>query len=165
MCKFVCPCLVLFIRMYVESDDEDSDEDDSDSDWTSSEEEGEEGEGALDDTVCPPGCEEALFSLACELREKRLDLEDALAEEKKQLEMTRKELDSLKKKAKVLESGVKTAHNEMQAFQVGHTLSHTLTAYTHTHTHTQDFTNPSEYPYFHYSTDFTMAECCLCFSL
>ena len=100
------------------SDDEDSDEDDSDSDYTSSEEEGEEGEGALDDTVCPPGCDEALFSLACELREKRLDLEDALAEEKKQLEMTKKEMESLKKKAKVMEAGVKTAHSEMQAFQV-----------------------------------------------
>ena len=103
-----------------DSDNEDSDEDDSDSDWSSSEEEGEEGEGALDGATCPPGCEETLYSLACELREKRLDLEDALAEEKKQLEITKKELESLKKKAKVMEAGVKTAHNELQAFQVSH---------------------------------------------
>lgn len=69
--------------------------------------------------------------MACELREKRLDLEDALAEEKKQLEITKKELESLKKKAKVMEAGVKTAHNDMQAFQVGSVFVHTLNAFCH----------------------------------
>ena len=99
--------------------DDESDEDDSDSEWmSSSDEEDEEGEGKLDDAVCPEGCEETLFDLACQLREKRMDFEEGIAEGKKQLELAKKEVESLKKKYKVLESGVKSAYSELQAFQV-----------------------------------------------
>ena len=83
---------------------------------SSSEEESEAGEGggALDDSVCPAGCDPALFSLACSLRESRLDVEEALAEEKKAMDQTRKEVEASKKKLKTMESHVKTAQSELE---------------------------------------------------
>ena len=47
-----------------------------------------------------------------------MDIEECIAEEKKALEMQRKELEGMKKKAKTIESHVKTALNELQAFQL-----------------------------------------------
>ena len=83
---------------------------------SSSEEESEVGEegGALDDSVCPTGCDPALFSLACSLRETRLDVEEALQEEKRATEQCRKELEASKKKLKGMESHVKTAQSELE---------------------------------------------------
>ena len=57
-------------------DDDDDTDSDSDSDWSSEDESDEEG---FDDTVCPPGCDQSLFDLAIEMREKRMDVEDILA--------------------------------------------------------------------------------------
>ena len=109
----------IYVCIYVDGDEEgESDEDESDSDWSDSDEEDEGGENKLDDTTCPQGCEEELFDLACQLREKRLDIEDALGEEKKLLDTLKKDLESLKKKAKIMEAGVKTADSDLQAFQV-----------------------------------------------
>ena len=85
--------------------------------FSSSEDES-EAEGELDDSICPAGCDHTLFDKACELREKRLDLEDAITEEKKALESQKKELESLKKKAKTMDAHVKTALGELQAFQL-----------------------------------------------
>ena len=79
---------------------------------------GEEG-GALGDSVCPAGCDPALFSLACLLREERLDVEEALAEEKKVADQSRKELEGSKKKLKTMESHVKTAQNELEVRSSG----------------------------------------------
>ena len=45
-------------------------------------------------------------------------MEDAIAEEKKALESQKKELEGLKKKAKTMDVHVKTALNELQAFQL-----------------------------------------------
>ena len=84
----------------------------------SSSDEDSEDEGELDDSVCPAGCDPALFSKACELREQRLDLEEMVAEEKRLLEVQRKELDSQKKKAKSVDSQVKNARADLQAFQL-----------------------------------------------
>ena len=74
---------------------------------------GEEG-GGLDDSVCPSGCDPTLFSLACSLREARLDVEDALSEEKRTTDHCRKELEGSKKKLKTMESHVKTAQSELE---------------------------------------------------
>lgn len=71
----------------------------------------------MDDSVCPTGCDPALFSLACSLRETRLDIEEGLAEEKKSTEQCRKELESSKKKLKSMESHVKTAQSELEVGQ------------------------------------------------
>eukprot|EP00731_Ephydatia_muelleri_P035796 Em0162g2a len=67
--------------------------DDSDSDSLSSSEEGSEEEEVLDDSTCP-------------------------IEEKKTVENMRKELDAVRKKVKTMESHVKTALGELQAFQL-----------------------------------------------
>lgn len=84
---------------------------------SSSEEESEVGEeGALDDSVCPTGCDPTLFSLACSLRETRLDVEEDLVEEKKAMEQCRKELEASKKKLKNMESHVKTAQNDLEVW-------------------------------------------------
>lgn len=84
----------------------------------SSSDEESETDGDLDDTVCPAGCDQGLFNQACELRERRLDLEDMVAEEKKGLDSQRKELESMRKKAKSMESQVKSALSDLQAFQL-----------------------------------------------
>lgn len=99
-------------------ENEEGESDDSDSDSLSSSEEGSEEEDTLDDSTCPIGCDPSLFNHACELREKRLDLEEATAEEKKTADNMRKELDATRKKVKTLESHVKTALGELQAFQL-----------------------------------------------
>lgn len=87
---------------------------------SSSEEESDEGgeEGAIDDSVCPAGCDPALFSLACSLRETRLDIEEGIVEEKKTTEQCRKELEASKKKLKSMDSHVKTAQSELEVWVV-----------------------------------------------
>ena len=59
-----------------------------------------------------------MFDLACEMREKRMDIEEVLAEEKKSLEILKREVEGLKKKLKVMDTGVKSALNDLQGFQV-----------------------------------------------
>ena len=54
----------------------------------------------------------------CQLRERRLDLEEELAEEKKTSDTLKKEYDALVKKAKVIDSALKTAEADLEAFQV-----------------------------------------------
>ena len=71
-------------------------------------------EKGLDDTVCPPGCDPAHFSLACELRESRLDVEETLGEEKRSMEQCRKELEAARKKLKTVDSHVKTSQTELE---------------------------------------------------
>ena len=101
-------------------DDGSSSEDESESEISSSDDESDSAEGGdkIDDSVCPPGCDQELFDLACEMREKRMDVEELHAEEKKSLEILKREVDGLKKKLKVMDSGVKSALNDLQAFQV-----------------------------------------------
>lgn len=48
-----------------------------------------------------PGCESELFENTLQLRERRLDLEDQLAEERKSAEFLKKECDALIKKVKI----------------------------------------------------------------
>jgi len=59
-----------------------------------------------------------LFLKVCQLRERRLDLEEELAEEKKTSETLKKEYDALVKKAKIIDSALKTAEADLEAFQV-----------------------------------------------
>lgn len=47
-----------------------------------------------------------------------MDVEELHAEEKKSLEILKREVDGLKKKLKIMDSGVKSALNDLQAFQV-----------------------------------------------
>jgi len=52
------------------------------------------------------------------MREKRLDIEEELNEEKKIKETLNKELEALHKKSRVIDSGLKSAEQELEAFQV-----------------------------------------------
>ncbi|MBN3326680.1 CFA44 protein, partial [Atractosteus spatula] len=82
-----------------EEEVESEEESDEESDWGSDEEDSGSETGPLDDSVCPPNCNPELFDSTIELREKRLDIEEALMEEKKIADSLKKECDSLVKKA------------------------------------------------------------------
>ncbi|KAM6987447.1 cilia- and flagella-associated protein 44-like [Tautogolabrus adspersus] len=95
-----------------EESDDDSDEDyddDDDDDHSSSEE-----EGALDSSVCPPGCEPELLENTLQLRERRLDLEKLVVEEKKIAKALRRECDTLVKKEKSMKSSRKAAEEDLK---------------------------------------------------
>ena len=59
-----------------------------------------------------------MYDETCKLREKRLDIEEALSEEKRLKDVLNKELDVLQKKAKVIVMSLKSAEDELEAFQV-----------------------------------------------
>ncbi|XP_053372820.1 cilia- and flagella-associated protein 44-like [Mercenaria mercenaria] len=102
-----------------DDDDEDSDEDsDDDSDWDEDEDDDESETGGYDLDICPPGCDQNLYEATCQLREKRLDIEEALVEEKKTNDTLKKELDSFHKKSKIIDNGLKTAQQDLEAFQL-----------------------------------------------
>lgn len=72
----------------------------------------------LDLDSCPVGCPLEDFENTCAIRERRLDVEDEMLEEKKQLELLRKDLEAYSKKQRVVDSGLKQAQAELEAFQV-----------------------------------------------
>ncbi|XP_069800651.1 cilia- and flagella-associated protein 44 isoform X2 [Dendropsophus ebraccatus] len=101
-----------------EEEEEDSDEDsDEESTYESDDEESDSEEGVFDDSVCPDNCDPELFDHILQLREKRLDIEESLAEEKKVMDNVKKESDALAKKVKIVEVNLKTAEAELEAFQ------------------------------------------------
>jgi len=100
--------------------EEDSDsESEEDSDVSESEEESESESNGLDLDACPSGCDQTLYDNTCLLREKRLDVEEQLAEERHSKEAIVRELDTMHKRAKLTESATKSVERELEAFQVG----------------------------------------------
>jgi hypothetical protein len=82
---------------------------DDDDDLDAADEDGgddldDDGDGGAE--VCPPGCEQGLYDKVCELREQRLDEEDAGADVAKQAEGVRKEREVLAKKGRVIEQSL-----------------------------------------------------------
>ncbi|KAK6486478.1 cilia- and flagella-associated protein 44-like [Huso huso] len=100
-----------------EEEEESGEESDEESAWDSNEDDSGSESGALDDSVCPPHCDPALFENTIQLREKRLDIEEVLVEEKKIADNLRKENDSLAKKVKIVQSSLKTAEGDLELFQ------------------------------------------------
>ncbi|XP_019404351.1 PREDICTED: cilia- and flagella-associated protein 44 isoform X2 [Crocodylus porosus] len=102
-----------------EADEEEESEEESDdeSSFESDEEDSGSEDEVFDDSVCPKNCDEALFENTLQLREKRLDIEEALAEEKKVIDNLRKEYDALAKKVKVVEASLDTAEGALEAYQ------------------------------------------------
>ncbi|XP_077594091.1 cilia- and flagella-associated protein 44-like, partial [Stigmatopora nigra] len=88
-------------------DYENWDDDAEDDDWETS-----EGEAVVEE--CPPGCDPKLFELVLQLRERRLDLEDLLMEERKNLDVLEKEKDSLVKKLKSVKIYRKAAEDDLE---------------------------------------------------
>jgi len=105
-------------REFVANEDSDSESED-DTDMSESEEESDSETTGLDLDVCPHGCDQGLYDNTCLLREKRLDVEELLAEEQLNKETVIKELDTMHKRAKLIESAMKTVEQELEAFQVG----------------------------------------------
>nr|XP_019967523.1 PREDICTED: cilia- and flagella-associated protein 44-like [Paralichthys olivaceus] len=96
----------------VESDeesDEEDDWDDDDNDYDSDSE-----GGSLDDSVCPPGCDPQLFEYTLQLRERRLNLEEMLVEEKKCVEALKDECDALIKKEKMVKSSFRAVDDDLE---------------------------------------------------
>ncbi|KAM8976941.1 cilia- and flagella-associated protein 44 [Pelodytes ibericus] len=100
-----------------EDEDESEDESDEESTWESDDDESGSEEGVFDDSVCPDNCDPALFENTLQLREKRLDIEEALTEEKKLVDNLKKEYDSLTKKGKAIEVNLRLAEKELDVFQ------------------------------------------------
>nr|XP_061800171.1 cilia- and flagella-associated protein 44-like [Nerophis lumbriciformis] len=88
-------------------DDFENWDDDDDEDW-----EGLDGDAGVEE--CPIGCEQKLFDDVLELRERRLDLEEQLAEEKKSAEQLEKECDSIVKKMKSVKISLKAAEDDLE---------------------------------------------------
>jgi hypothetical protein len=88
-------------------------EEESDEDMSDLDEEEEEEE----EDFCPPGCEPALFEQVCELREKRLDTEETLAEFQKAADTLKKDQEALTKKEKLIDQALKQTDGEIQTFQ------------------------------------------------
>ena len=96
-----------------DGDQESGSEEDSDEDMSDLDEEEEEEE----EDFCPPGCEPALFEQVCELREKRLDTEETLAEFQKAADTLKKDQEALTKKEKLIDQALKQTDEEIQTFQ------------------------------------------------
>ncbi|KAF1469534.1 Cilia- and flagella-associated protein 44, partial [Megadyptes antipodes antipodes] len=102
-----------------EADEEDENEEENDDESSlgiDEENSGSEDE-VFDDSLCPKNCNEALFRNTMQLRQKRLDIEKALTEEKKVAANLRKKYNALAKKAKVVETSLDTAEMELETFQ------------------------------------------------
>ncbi|XP_077352720.1 cilia- and flagella-associated protein 44-like isoform X2 [Festucalex cinctus] len=82
-------------------------DDDDDDDWDAL-----DGEAAAEE--CPPGCEPKLFEHILQLRERRLDLEELLTEEKKSVDVLERECDSLVKKLKSVKISRKAAEDDLE---------------------------------------------------
>ncbi|KAM4888299.1 cilia- and flagella-associated protein 44 isoform 3-T3 [Thomomys bottae] len=105
----------------VEGDADEDEESESSSEDESSLESDEDESGSedevFDDSICPTNCNPALFELALQLREKRLDIEEALVEEKKIVDNLKKEYDTLSKKVKVVGANLNAAEAALEAYQ------------------------------------------------
>ncbi|KAM4701823.1 cilia- and flagella-associated protein 44 [Discoglossus pictus] len=100
-----------------EEEEESDEESDDESAWESDADESGSEDGVFDDSVCPPNCDPALFNNTLQLREKRLDIEEALNEEKKIMDTVKKDYDTLTKKFKFVEHNLKQAVTELDSFQ------------------------------------------------
>ena len=65
-----------------------------------------------------PSFYQNLYDNTCALRERKLDIEESLADEKKNKETLQKEVEGLQKKAKIIDGALKNAESELEAFQV-----------------------------------------------
>ncbi|XP_074070622.1 cilia- and flagella-associated protein 44 [Macrotis lagotis] len=96
------------------SSKEDSDEESS---FESDEEESESEDETFDESLGLANCDPALYEMTLQLREKRLDIEEALTEEKKVLDNLKKESDAMGKKVKVVAANLQTAEEALEAYQ------------------------------------------------
>jgi len=99
-----------------QGDDDESEEESEDGEEEDDEEEGDDDDDEGEE-ACPPGCDQNLYERVCDLREKRLDEEELIAEFTKTIETLRKEKEALVKKQKVLEMGLAAINQDITEFQ------------------------------------------------
>jgi hypothetical protein len=100
-----------------ENDESESDDDESSSDDDEEEEEEDEYADDGEPEVCPPGVAEESFLAVLELRELRLDQDDALNDFKKTAEALKKEFDTLVTREAAVDDALKKVEKETQQFQ------------------------------------------------
>ncbi|KAJ7407886.1 cilia- and flagella-associated protein 44 isoform X1 [Pitangus sulphuratus] len=100
-----------------DEEDENEEEDDEESDLRTDEENSGSEDEVFDDSVCPDDCDEALFLNTLQLRQQRLDIEKALAEEKKIAADLRKKYIALAEKEKEVETSLDTTKRDLEIFQ------------------------------------------------
>ncbi|NXJ61541.1 CFA44 protein, partial [Rostratula benghalensis] len=105
------------VEREADEEDENEEENDEESSLGIAEENSGSEDEFVDDTVCPNNCDEALFQNTIQLQQKRLDIEKALAEEKKVAADLRKKYNALVKKAEVVEISLNTTEKELETFQ------------------------------------------------
>ncbi|KAJ3323577.1 Cilia- and flagella-associated protein 44 [Boothiomyces sp. JEL0866] len=98
-------------------EDEDMEDEDEDSESDASSYNSEDTQDEEFEEVCPPECDPNLWTKVLEIRERRLDQEEFLVEVQKAVEALKKENDSLIKKEKIIDVGLKNAEAEIQEFQ------------------------------------------------
>ncbi|NWI49588.1 CFA44 protein, partial [Calyptomena viridis] len=103
------------VRREADEEDENEEKNGEGSDLKTDEENS--GSEVFDDSVCPDGCDEALFLNTIQLRQQRLHIEKALAEEKKVAADLSKKCNALAKKAKEVENSLDTTKRELEIFQ------------------------------------------------
>ncbi|KAK2091945.1 Cilia- and flagella-associated protein 44 [Saguinus oedipus] len=100
------------------NEDEESEESsEEESSLESDEDESGSEDEVFDDSICPSNCDVTLFELALQLREKRLDIEEALVEEKKLVDNLKKEYETLSKKVKIVAANLSAAEEALEAYQ------------------------------------------------
>uniref|UniRef100_A0A7S1SJP0 Cilia- and flagella-associated protein 44 n=1 Tax=Tetraselmis chuii TaxID=63592 RepID=A0A7S1SJP0_9CHLO len=116
------PLLKIFMRKIKRSKNKtqgDSDDEDYDSDAEDEDEDEDEDfdDDDEDEEVCPPGCDQVLYEKVCDIREKRLDQEDVIAEFQKGIDNLKKEKEQFSKKQKVVESSLQKINQDIIEFQ------------------------------------------------
>uniref|UniRef100_A0A671DQ09 Cilia- and flagella-associated protein 44 n=1 Tax=Rhinolophus ferrumequinum TaxID=59479 RepID=A0A671DQ09_RHIFE len=105
----------------VEGDADEDEESDESSEEESSLESDEDESGSedevFDDSICPTNCDVGLYEMALQLRDKRLDIEEALVEEKKIVDNLKKENDILSKKVRHVATNLNAAEEALEAYQ------------------------------------------------
>ncbi|NXG08113.1 CFA44 protein, partial [Sakesphorus luctuosus] len=98
-----------------EADEEE--EDDEESDLRTNEENSGSEDEVFDDSVCPDDCDEELFLNTIQLRQQRLHIEKALAEEKKVAADLRRKYNALTEEAKEVETSLEETERDLEIFQ------------------------------------------------
>ncbi|KAI4579213.1 hypothetical protein MJT46_000581 [Ovis ammon polii x Ovis aries] len=101
----------------VDEEEESEESSEEESSLESDEDESGSEDEVFDDSICPTNCDIGLFELALQLREKRLDIEEALVEEKKMIDNLKKEHDTLSKKVKIVATNLNAAEEALEAYQ------------------------------------------------
>lgn len=84
----------------------------------SEDEDEEDDEFHMELDICPPGCDKNLYDAICSLREDRLDIEEAIANERKGRDHLIKELEIAVKSANRIEAALDVAEKDLEDFQV-----------------------------------------------